>query len=381
MGQSFYRRDVFIVSSVRTPIGRGRADGALASVHPLDLLAQTLAESVQRCGIAKDLVEDVIVGCVTPTKEQGSNIARLAALKAGFPVEVPGTQINRFCGSGQQAIHFAAQAIASGDMDLVIGAGIESMSRVPMGSDSAITEELKKDFPYPLVHQGWSAELLAEKYKLSRQEVDEYAAKSHCLAAGAAKAGWTRNELFSVNGLSADEGVRASVDMEKMAKLPTVFKENGVVSAGNASQISDGAAAVVLASGEKADQLGLKKLARIVTRVVIGSDPELMLDGPIAATHKALQKSGLKIDDMHAIEINEAFASVVLSWAREHRPRMERVNIQGGAIAHGHPLGATGAILMTKLVHILQRTGGRYGLQTMCEGFGMANATIIERVS
>jgi acetyl-CoA acetyltransferase family protein len=379
MGQST-RRDVFIVSAVRTPIGRGRADGALASVHPLNLLAQTLAESVHRSGVPKELVEDVIVGCVTPTGEQGSNIARLAALKAGFPIETPGTQINRYCGSGQQAIHFGAQAIASGDMDVVIGAGIESMSRVPMGSDSAITDDLKKDFPYPLIHQGVSAELLATKYKLSRQECDEYAAKSHCLAAAAARSGWTKHELMPGLGVSADEGVRSSIDMEKMAKLPTVFKEGGVVTAGNASQISDGAAAVVLASGEIADRLGLKKLARIVTRVVIGSDPELMLDGPIAATHRALQRAGLKIDDMHAIEINEAFASVVLSWAREHRPRMERVNIQGGAIAHGHPLGATGAILMTKLVHILHRTGGRYGLQTMCEGFGMANATIVERV-
>lgn len=378
-------RDVFIVSAVRSPIGRGRADGSLASISPLDLLAQTLAESVHRAGVPKELVEDIIVGCVTPTGEQGSNIGRLAALKAGFPIETPGTQINRFCGSGQQAIHFAAQAIAAGDMEIAIGAGIESMSRVPMGTDSGITEELKKSFPYPLVHQGWSAELLATKYKLSRQEVDEYAAKSHCLAAQAAKSGWTRPEVMPVivNGVevTADEGVRATIDMARMGKLPTVFKENGVVTAGNASQISDGAAAVVLASREKADQLGLKKLARIVTRVVIGSDPELMLDGPIAATHRALQRASLSIDDMHAIEINEAFASVVLAWAREHRPRMERVNIQGGAIAHGHPLGATGAILMTKLVHILQRTGGRYGLQTMCEGFGMANATIIERVT
>lgn len=378
-------RDVFIVSAVRTPIGRGRADGALAAVHPLNLLAKTLAESVHRAGVPKNLVEDIIVGCVTPAKEQGSNIGRLAALKAGFPIEVPGTQINRYCGSGQQAIHFAAQAIAAGDMEIAIGAGIESMSRVPMGSDGGIGEEVRKDFPYPLVHQGWSAELLAAKYKLTRAELDEYAAKSHTRAAQAAKSGWTRAEIMpvEVDGkiVEFDEGVRPSIDPAKMASLPAVFKpEGGVVTAGNASQISDGAAAVVLASGAAAERLGLKKLARVMTRVVVGSDPELMLDGPIEATHRALQRAGLKIDDMHAIEINEAFASVVLAWAREHRPRMERVNIQGGAIAHGHPLGATGAVLMTKLVHILQRTGGRYGLQTMCEGFGMANATIIERV-
>jgi acetyl-CoA acyltransferase len=381
-------RDVYIVSAVRTPIGRGRSDGALATVPPIKLLAQTLGESVHRAGISKDLVEDVIVGCVTPTGEQGSNIGRLAALLAGFPIETPGTQINRYCGSGQQAIHFAAQAIAAGDMEIAIGAGIESMSRVPMGGDSAISDDLKKTFPYPLVHQGWSAELLAVKYKLSRQELDEYAANSHCRAAQAARGGWTRPEIMPVSveatgkTVETDEGVRASIDPAKMAALPAVFKpEGGVVTAGNSSQISDGAAALVLASGEKADQLGLKKLARIVTRVVVGSDPELMLDGPIEATHRALKRAGLKIDDIHAIEINEAFASVVLGWAREHRPRMERVNIQGGAIAHGHPLGATGAILMTKLVHILQRTGGRYGLQTMCEGFGMANATIVERVA
>jgi len=329
-------------------------------------------------------VEDVIVGCVTPVKEQGSNIGRLAALKAGFPIETPGTQINRYCGSGQQAIHFAAQAIAAGDMDVAIGAGVEFMSRVPMGTDGGVNDEMRQDFPYPLVHQGWSAELLAAKYRMTRSELDEFAANSHCRAAQAAKSGWTQPEIMPVQigdrVVVHDEGIRPSIDPGKMASLPAVFKpEGGVVTAGNASQISDGAAAVVLASGAKVAELGLKPLARIVTRVVVGSDPELMLDGPIEATRRALRRANLKIDDMHAIEINEAFASVVLAWAREHRPRMERVNIQGGAIAHGHPLGATGAILMTKLVHILQRTGGRYGLQTMCEGFGMANATIVER--
>ena len=374
-------RDVFIVSAIRTPIGRGRTEGALHGIHPVHLLAQTLDECAQRAGVSKDKVEDIITGCVTPIGEQGAVIARVAALQAGFPIETPGTQINRFCGSGQQAIHFAAQAIASGDMEIVIASGVEMMSRVPMGSDSTFSEEFKKDFPHAIVHQGWSAELLADKWDLSRRDADCYAAQSHARAHGAAQAGWTATELMPIGGLTADEGVRASVDMAKMGQLPTVFKKDGVVTAGNASQISDGAAALLLASGDACEKFGLRKRARVITRVVVGSDPELMLDGPIEATHRALAKAGLTIDDIDAVEVNEAFATVVLAWAKALKPDMNRVNIQGGAIAHGHPLGATGAVLMTKLVNILERTGGRYGLQTMCEGFGMANATIIERVN
>lgn len=373
-------RDVYIVSAIRTPIGRGRAEGALHGIHPVHLLAQTLDACVQQAGVAKALVEDVITGCVTPIGEQGACIGRVAALQAGFPIETPGTQINRFCGSGQQAVHFAAQAIASGDMEIVIASGVEVMSRVPIGSDSSFSEEFKKAFPHPIVHQGWSAELLAEKWGLSRQDVDAYAAQSHARAHAAAVGGWTARELMPIGGLTSDEGVRASVDMAKMGMLPTIFKKDGVVTAGNASQISDGAAALLLASGDACEKLGLRKRARVMTRVVVGSDPELMLDGPIEATHRALARAGLTIGDMDAVEINEAFASVVLAWAKAHRPDMNRVNIQGGAIAHGHPLGATGVVLMTKLVNILERTGGRYGLQTMCEGFGMANATIIERM-
>lgn len=379
--------DAFIVEAVRTLIGRGRAGGALHEVHPVDLLALTLSEVIDRAGIPKGAVEDVIAGCVTPIGDQGWNVGRLAALKAGFPIEVPGLQINRFCGSGQQAVHFAAQAIRSGDMDIAIGCGVESMSRVAMGSDGKISQEFAASFPYDIVHQGVSAEMLAEKWNLGRGEIDEYAAMSHCRAAAAARAGWTAAEIVPVptgsnaaaREVTADEGIRPNAGLAKLGALPTVFKPDGVITAGNSSQISDGAAAVLLASGRKAGEMGLRKRARIVAQVVVGSDPVLMLTGPIDATRKVLAKAGLTIDQIDAVEINEAFATVPLAWAREIRPPIERVNIQGGAIAHGHPLGATGAVLMTKLVNILERTGGRYGLQTMCIGFGMATATIIER--
>lgn len=374
-------RDVFIVDAIRTPIGRGKADGALHDVHPVDLLAQTLNALVERAGVDKREIEDIVTGCVTAHGEQGTNIGRLAGLKARFPIEVPALQLNRFCGSGQQAIHFAAQAIAAGDMEMAIGCGVESMSRVPMGSDGAITEEFRADFPCQLLHQGVSAEMISEKWGVTREELDEFAAQSHCRAAAAQRNGWTRGEIFPLAGLEGDEGVRANPDLSRMRGLKPVFRADGVVTAANSSQISDGAAAVLLASGEKADRLGLRKRARIVARAVVGSDPELMLTGPIPATQKALAMAGLRIEDIDAFEINEAFASVPLVWAREIQPSMDRLNIQGGAIAHGHPLGATGAVLMTKLVNILERTGGRYGLQSMCIGFGMATGTIIECVA
>jgi acetyl-CoA acetyltransferase family protein len=380
-------RDVYIVEAVRTPIGRGKEDGALHGIHPVDLLARTLDNLVRRAGVEKSQVDDIVAGCVTPIGEQGTNIGRLAGLKAGFPIEVPGVQVNRFCGSGQQAIHFAAQAIAAGDAGLAIGCGIESMSRVQMGSDAALTEEFRAGFPYELLHQGISAELVAAKWNLSRTELDEYAIRSHALAAEAQHKGWTCGELFPVEldggprrVLDFDEGIRSSIDPAKIASLKPVFKADGVTTAANSSQVSDGAAAVLLASGEKADELGLQKRARIVAKVAVGSDPVLMLTGPIEATRAALRKGGLSLGDIDAFEINEAFASVVLAWARELKPDMAKVNVQGGAIAHGHPLGATGAVLMTKLVNILERTGGRYGLQTMCIGFGMGTGTIIERV-
>ncbi len=374
-------RDVFIVEAVRTPIGRGKEDGALHNVHPVDLLASTLNALVERAGVEKRHVEDVVAGCVTAHGEQGTCIGRLAGLKARFPQEVPALQLNRFCGSGQQAIHFAAQAIAAGDMEMTIGCGVESMSRVAMGSDGALTDEFRKDFPCQLLHQGISAELIAEKWGITRDEMDEFAAQSHCRAAAAERNGWTRSEVFSFNGLEKDEGVRPNPDLSRMKSLKPVFRPDGVVTAANSSQISDGAGAVLLASGRKAGELGLRKRARIVARAVVGSDPELMLTGPIPATQKALAMAGLKADEIDAFEINEAFACVPLVWAREIQPNMDRLNIQGGAIAHGHPLGGTGAVLMTKLVNILERTGGRYGLQSMCIGFGMATATIIERVN
>ena len=373
--------DVFIVDAIRTPIGRGKADGALHSLHPVDLLAKTLDALMKHAGVEVGQVEDIVAGCVTATGEQGTNIGRLAGLKAGFPIEVPAVQLNRFCGSGQQAIHFAAQAIAAGDMEMAIGCGVESMSRVPMGSDAALTDEFRADFPCQLLHQGVSAEMIAAKWGLRREELDEFAAQSHCRAAATQRNGWTTKELYPLARLQCDEGVRENPNLAKMRMLKPVFRPDGVVTAANSSQISDGAAAVLLASGRKADELGLRKRARIVARAVVGSDPELMLTGPIPATRKALAMAGLTVDQIDAFEINEAFACVPLAWAREIQPRIERLNIQGGAIAHGHPLGATGAVLMTKLVNILERTGGRYGLQSMCIGFGMATATIIERVS
>ncbi|MBI4558305.1 MAG: thiolase family protein [Candidatus Hydrogenedentes bacterium] len=383
-------RDVFIVEAVRTPVGRGREDGALHNVHPVDLLAMTLNEVVSRAGIRKDQIEDIVAGCVSPTNEQGANIPRLALLKAGFPVEVPGVQINRMCGSSQQAVHFGSQAIAAGDMDLVIAGGIEMMGRVPMGSDwGVLTPEFLSSFPYPLEAMGICAEKVAARWHLTRRELDEFAADSHRRAGHAREQGWFKGQILPVkvkqNGaervVDADEGIRPNPDLAKMMSLKPAFKEDGVVTAANSSQISDGAAAILLASGEKAAELGLKKRARIVVRVAVGSDPNLTLTGPIPATRKALAQAGLGIDQIDAIEINEAFASVVLAWAREFEAPMDRVNPNGGAIALGHPLGATGAVLMTKLVNELERRGGRHGLQTMCIGHGMATATIIERVT
>jgi acetyl-CoA acyltransferase len=363
-------RDVFIVDAIRTPIGRGKADGALHNIHPVDLLARTLS------ALKAKHVEDIICGCVTATGEQGTNVGRLAGLKAGYPIETPGLQLNRFCGSGQQAIHFAAQAIAAGDMEIAIGCGVESMSRVPMGADAALTEEFRADFPYQLLHQGISAEMIAEKWKISREEMDDFAVESHCRAASADISA----QVFEIGGLNRDEGVRAHPDVVRMRSLKPVFRLDGVVTAANSSQISDGAAAVLLASGEAAEEHGLTKKARIVARAVVGSDPELMLTGPIFATQKALKMAGLTAADIDAYEINEAFACVPIAWAREIQPPAGRLNIEGGAIAHGHPLGATGGVLMTKLIDILKKKGGRYGLQSMCIGYGMATATIIERV-
>ncbi len=378
-------RDTVIIDAVRTPIGK--FNGMLKDKHPVELASLVLKEIVKRNGIRPADVEDVIMGCVTQTNEQGGNVGRLAVLNAGFPVEVSSVSVNRMCGSSQQALHFGSQAILAGDADVVIAAGVESMTRVPMGSDFPST--LPDEFPYSLVPQGISAELLAEKWNIPRAALDQFAYESHVKAAAATKEGRFANELMPLevksNGESQtmkyDEGIRFNPDLAKMASLKTVFKENGTVTAGNASQISDGAAAVLLMSADKAKEMGLKPRARVVARVAVGSDPILMLTGVIPATKKVLQRAGLTIDDIDCIEINEAFASVVLSWAHEIEPDLSRVNANGGAIAIGHPLGASGVRLMSTLLNRLEQTGGRYGLQTMCIGHGMATATVIERVN
>jgi acetyl-CoA acyltransferase len=376
--------EAFIISAVRTPIGVGKPSGALQPIEPIDLTAQVMRETVRRAGVEPRRIQDVIWGCVTPIGDQGANLARLAVLKAGFPVQVPAVTLNRMCGSGQQAVHFAAQAILSGDMDLVIAGGTEMMSHQPLGAD--YPPEWPKDFPYDLVHQGISAEMMAEKWELKRDELDDYAFQSHMKAMRAIQSGIFDDQILEIERpdgrrVSIDEGVRIPPDREKMATLRPVFKPDGVITAGNSSQISDAAAALVLASPDAVGRYNLVPKARVVARTVVGSDPVLMLDGPIYATQQVLQRAKLELDEIDIIEINEAFASVVLAWVKELRmAKLERVNPNGGAIAHGHPLGATGAVLMTKLLYELERTGGRFGLQTMCIGHGMSTATVLERL-
>ncbi|NUM48972.1 MAG: thiolase family protein [Anaerolineales bacterium] len=376
-------QDIFVLSAVRSPIGRGYPNGTLAHLTPINLSALILQAAVARAGVDSALVEDVIWGCVTPVGDQGANVARLAVLKAGFPVQVPAVTLNRMCGSGQQAIHFAAQAILAGDADILIAGGTEMLSHQPLGTDWPA--QWPADFPYDLVHQGLSAEMMAEKWGLTRDELDDFAYQSHVRAGNAIRAGVFASQTVDVPGadgncVATDEGVRPNPDRAKMSTLKPVFKPEGVITAANSSQISDGSSAVVLASEKAVREHHLTPLARLVSRVVVGSDPVLMLDGPIPATQMALARAGLTLADMDLIEINEAFASVVLAWAKELGADLARVNVNGGAIAHGHPLGATGAILMTKLVHELHRTGSRYALQTMCIGHGMATATVLERV-
>jgi acetyl-CoA acetyltransferase family protein len=378
-------RDVVIVEAVRAPIGK--RNGMLSTLLPVQLAARVLRALIERVQIDPALIEDVIFGCVTPLGEQGANITRLAVLQAGLPVDIPAVTLNRMCGSGQQAVHFAAQAIASGDMDVVIAGGLEVMSRVPLAADWPV--EWPPDFPYPLVHQGISAEMMAERWSIPRDALDCFAFESHVKAAAATKRGDFAPEIIPIEApqpdgstvcLNYDEGIRFEPNFEKMRQLLPAFKPDGVITAGNASQISDGCAAILLMSLEKAIELGLRPHARFAARSVVGSDPVLMLSGPIPATRSVLRRSGLTIDQIDAIEINEAFASVVLAWQKEIGPDPARVNPTGGAIAHGHPLGATGAVLMTKLLHYLERSHGHYGLQTMCIGHGMATATILERL-
>lgn len=374
--------DVFIVSAVRSAIGVGKPNGALFPYQPVELAAALMAEAARRAGIEPGRVEDVLWGLVTPIGDQGGNLARLAALRAGFPVSVGGVSINRMCGSGQQAVHFAAQAILAGDAEILLAGGSEMMSHQPLGADYP---PAWPDVGHALLHQGESAERIAEAWNLTRDELDDFSARSHLRAARAIEAGYFESQVLPLSLpdgslFKDDQGVRRNFDREKMARLKPIFRGNGMVTAGNASQVSDGAAALVMASEKAVGRLNLSPLARIETRVVTGSDPTLMLTGPIPATQMALEKAGLSLEEMDVIEINEAFASVVLAWAREIQPDMEKVNPNGGAIAHGHPLGATGAILMTKLVYELERRKARYGLQTMCIGHGQGIATILERV-
>jgi acetyl-CoA acetyltransferase family protein len=381
-----------IVDAVRTPLGR--RNGALKDVHPVDMAAHVVRTLVERTNIDPALIEDVIMGCVMQVGEQGINVARSAALAAGLPESVVGTTVDRQCGSSQQAAHFAAQGVIAGAYDVVIASGVENMSRVPMGASIA---DGKYGYPfgpqmtarYPnLVPQGISAELIAEKWGISREENDRFSVESHLRAARAREQGRFDREIVPINApgedgevvVSLDEGIRPDSNIEKLATLKPAFKADGVITAGNSSQITDGAAALLIMSEEKANELGLKPRARFHTFALAGVDPVMMLTGPIPATTKVLERAKMTIDQMDLVEINEAFAPVVLSWEKEHHPDMAKVNPNGGAIALGHPLGASGARLMTTLLNELERTGGRYGLQTMCEGGGMANATIIERL-
>ncbi len=382
-------REAVIVEAVRTPVGKRK--GVFKDTRPDDLLAHALREVVKRSGISSELVEDVIIGCVSQVEEQGLNIARSAALMADFPIKVPGTTIDRQCGSSQQAIHFAAQAVLSGDMDIVIAGGVESMTRVPMGStrkESRPSPELSSR--YELINQGLSAERIAEKWGYDRQQLDEFSLLSHQRAIHAQNEGRFDREIMPIeiteeDGtktlVTQDEGPRRGTSLEKLGTLPTVFKEDGVIHAGNASQMSDGAAVVLVMSMEKALELGLKPRFKLVARTVVGSDPTLMLTGPIEATRMVLEKAGLTIEDMDLYEVNEAFAPVPLAWLDDLGANPDKLNVNGGAIALGHPLGASGARVMITLMHELERTEGKYGLQAICEGAGMANATIIERLT
>jgi len=384
-----------IVGAVRTPVGR--RNGGLAGVHAVDLGAVALRALVERSGVDPMLVDDVIMGCVSQIGEQAVNVARNAWLAAGLPEEVPATTIDRQCGSSQQAVQFAAQGILAGGYQLVVAGGVEHMTRVPMGSTMAgpgvpgvpFGPAMHDRYQGRLVPQGISAELIAEKWGLTRSEQDAFALRSHRRAAAAQDAGRFDHQLVPVQApgqdgasswVRADEGVRRDTSMEKLAGLKPAFRPDGQVTAGNSSQISDGAAALLLASRATAERLGLRPLARFAGFALAGVDPVLMLTGVIPATERVLRQTGLGMDDLDVIEINEAFASVVLAWGREVEPDWERVNRNGGAIALGHPLGASGARIMTDLVAELERGNGRYGLQVMCEGGGMANATVLERL-
>ena len=379
-----------IVDAVRSPLGR--RNGKLAGTHPVDLAAHSLRALVERTGIDPAIVEDVIMGCVMQVGDQAVNVGRNAALAAGFPEDTVGTTVDRQCGSSQQAAHFAAQGVIAGAYDVVIAAGVENMSRVPMGASflagsMPFGPEMLARYPH-LVPQGISAELIAEKWNISREDNDRFSVESHVRAAKATNEGRFEREIVPIEVstesgtemMSTDEGIRPDSSLEKLAQLKPAFKPDGVVTAANSSQITDGSAAVLIMSEEKAVELGLTPRARFHAFSLAGVDPVMMLTGPIPATTKVLMRAGMTLDQIDLVEINEAFAPVVLAWEKEHHPDMSKVNVNGGAIALGHPLGCSGGRLMTTLLNELERSGGRWGLQTMCEGGGMANATIIERL-
>ncbi len=386
-------REAVIVDAVRTPVGR--RGGGFANLHAVDLGAAPLRALIDRTGIDPLRVDDLIFGCVSQVGEQSVNVARSAWLSAGLPEEVPATTIDRQCGSSQQAVHFAAQGVMAGVYDLVVAGGVENMTRVPMGSSMAAPgapfgPTVHARYQGRLVPQGISAELIAEKWGLTRAEQDDFSLRSHERAAAAQDAGRLDAQLVAVEvpavdgatttWVRADEGVRRDTSAEKLASLKPAFRPDGMVTAGNSSQISDGAAALLVAGRDTAEALGLRPRARFTSFALAGVDPVMMLTGPIPATEKALARAGLRLAQLDVIEINEAFASVVLAWGREVDPDWSKVNPNGGAIALGHPLGASGARLMTDLLAELERRNGRYGLQVMCEGGGMANATVIERL-
>ena len=384
-------REVVIVEAVRTPIGRGHKEkGYYKDTHPSNLLSKTYSEVVERSGVDASEVEDVIAGCVQQFGEQAFNIGRNAWLEAGLPVETPATTIDRQCGSAQQAVNFAAAQIGAGVLDTAIGSGVEHMGHIGFADGMKVMSEYGSGFSpellekYNLIPQGFSAEMIADQWEIPRSELDELAVRSHKLAHQATEEGRFEREIvpFSVNGdtFVTDQGIRPGTDIETLAALKPAFKEDGKITAANSSQISDGAAAVLLMERGKAESLGLEPRARIVDQVTVGVDPVIMLTGPIPATRKLLERNGMKIDDIDLFEVNEAFAPVVAAWQRELEPDMDRVNVNGGAIALGHPLGSTGARLITTLLHELERSDKNVGLVTMCCGGGLGTGTLIERI-
>jgi acetyl-CoA acyltransferase len=377
--------DAVIIEALRTPTGK--RNGTLADVHPVDLSACVLTQLTERTGIDPGVVDDVVWGCVSQIGEQTYDIARTSVLAAGWPESVTGVTVDRQCGSSQQAVHFAAAGLVAGHYDVVVAGGVESMSRVPMGSSVADQQPYPASFQqrYGAPHQGQGAEMVAEKWGFSRSQVDEFSLRSHARAAAAQDGGLFDTEIVTVptdaGVVHRDEGVRRGGTIQTLASLPTPFKEGGVVSAGNASQISDGASALLMMTSDKAAELGLRPLARVHTVALAGADPVMMLTAPIPATERALRRAGLRLTDIGAFEVNEAFAPVPMAWLAETGADETLLNPLGGAIALGHPLGASGARLMTTMIHHMRNQGIRYGLQTMCEAGGQANATIIERLS